>query len=213
MHETIHPAVGAPLRLRQARGDDAGALHEIYRPHVEGSAVSLEDPMPTVLEVQQRIEVAAAERPWLVAELGGRVVGYAYAGSFRSRAGYRWSAETALYVAADAQRRGVGRALYAALVSLSRAAGLRTLVAVITLPNDASVATHEAMGFVASGVWPRSGYKAGAWRDVGVWVRSLGPFGHEPREPLPFSALGAEAWRAAGLGLPEGACSSASGPR
>ena len=169
--------------VRLAEERDVPALLEIYRPHVEGSAVSFEDRAPTVEEFAARVQVRGSDRPWLVAEIEGAPAGYAYAGTFRTRAAYRWCAETAVYVAGWAQRLGVGRRLYGTLVALARVQGYRTLIAGITLPNAASAGLHEAVGFVRTGTWPRCGFKMGRWWDVGVWSLELGPYEGEPEEP------------------------------
>jgi phosphinothricin acetyltransferase len=111
---------------------------------------------------------------WLVAERDGAVVGYAYGGTHRSRAAYRWTVEVSAYIDRAAQRAGLGRLLYADLFERLRARGFRLLVAGITLPNEPSVGLHEAMGFELVGVYKNVGYKAGRWWDVGWWQLDLG---------------------------------------
>ena len=115
---------------------------------------------------------------WLVAERDGRVVGYAYGGPHRSRAAYNWTVEVSAYVDRAAPRRGIGRELYLALFERLKERGFRLLVAGITLPNDASVGIHEALGFERVGVYKNVGYKAGQWWDVGWWQLDMG----EPRD-------------------------------
>jgi L-amino acid N-acyltransferase YncA len=143
--------------------------------------VSFEAEPPSVADMAERIRTAHA---WLVAERDDEVVGYAYATAHRARAAYRWTAEVSAYVDPRAQRTGVGRALYAELFERLRAAGFRLLVAGVTLPNEASVRLHEAMGFGPVGVYRGVGWKAGAWWDVGWWQLDLGePGGDPPPEP------------------------------
>jgi phosphinothricin acetyltransferase len=121
-----------------------------------------------------------------VAERDGRVTGFAYASPHRARAAYRWAADVTVYVDAAHQRLGIGRTLYESLFELLRRQGLRILCAGVTLPNDASVALHEAFGFVHVGVYRDIGWKDGSWRDVGWWQLDLGaPAGDPPPEPLP----------------------------
>jgi phosphinothricin acetyltransferase len=165
---------------------DAGACAAIYAPYVEDSVISFETEAPSAPEMAERIEAISATHPWLVAERDGRVAGYAYASPHRARAAYRWAADVAVYVDPAQQRSGVGRALYEALFELLRRQRLRILCAGVTLPNDASVALHEAVGFVHVGVYRDIGWKDGSWRDVGWWQLDLGaPVGDPPPEPLP----------------------------
>lgn len=121
--------------------------------------------------------------PWLVAEVDGDVAGVAYAAAWQARAAYGWTAQTTVYVDPGCRGRGLGRALYAGLLPVLAAQGYRSAVGGIALPNDASVALHEACGFVPAGVIARAGYKLGAWHDVGYWQAQLGD-GDAPPRPL-----------------------------
>ena len=125
--------------------------------------------------------------PWLIAEEGGRVLGYAYASRHRERAAYRWSADVSVYVREDARGKGVGRALYTSLFAILRLQGIFNILAGITLPNAASVALHEAMGLRPLGVYERIGFKCGAWHDVGWWQYALRPHDGPPDEPIAIS--------------------------
>jgi phosphinothricin acetyltransferase len=124
-----------------------------------------------------------AAHEWLVAERDGKVVGYAYGGTHRTRTAYQWTVEVSAYVDRSAQRSGIGRELYSALFERLKERGFRLLVAGITLPNDASVGIHEAMGFEPVGVYSNIGYKAGQWWDVGWWQLDLGASDGEPQPP------------------------------
>lgn len=171
-------------------GRDAAACARIYAPYVDGTATSFEESPPTMEEFAARIERVSTTHPWVVSERGGEIVGFAYATTHRTRAAYRWTAETSVYVDPEHQARGVGRELYKALLELLRRQRLQVACAGITLPNDASVALHEALGFERIGVYRRIGYKAGAWRDVGWWQLLLGTAdGGPPPEPLGPQAL------------------------
>jgi phosphinothricin acetyltransferase len=159
------------MRVRPADPDrDAAACAAIYAPHVEPGPASFEEHAPDAAEIARRMRVAHA---WLVAEEDGAVAGYAYASPHRDRAAYRWAVDVAVYVGDAFMRRGVGRALYAALLPLLAERGFRAACAGIALPNDASVRLHEAFGFELVGVYRRIGFKAGAWRDVGWWQLDL----------------------------------------
>jgi phosphinothricin acetyltransferase len=149
---------------------------------VTDSSISFETEPPSAEQMAQRIRAA---HEWLVAERGGRVVGYAYAGIHRSRKAYQWTAEVTAYVDRTVQRTGLGRLLYTELFDRLRRRGFRLLVAGITLPNDASVGMHEALGFEPVGVYRNIGWKTGQWWDVGWWQLDLGaPEGEPPPEPV-----------------------------
>lgn len=169
------------LSIRDAEpARDAAACAAIYQPHVEGSAVSFEERAPSAAELAARIERYGATHAWLVAAREGRVVGYAYATKYNERPAYRWSTSVSVYVGEGERGRGVGRALYAALFERLRERGFRMACAGITLPNEASVALHERLGFEQVGLNRQIGWKHGAWRDVGWWQLELTP---EPKGP------------------------------
>lgn len=157
-------------RVRPAVLADAPALLAIYRPFVERTAVSFEIQAPTTEEFAARIDKSLAGWAWLVAEEEGRCIGYAYGSSHRARAAYRWSVETTAYVDPGAQRKGIGRALYLALLEELARKGFCNAVAGITLPNEASVAFHRSLGFEPVGVFTAVGRKFGAWHDV-AWLQ------------------------------------------
>jgi L-amino acid N-acyltransferase YncA len=161
------------LLIRDATAADAPVLLEIYRPFVESSTVSFETEMPSVDEFSSRMRKALGGWAWLVAEIDGRRVGYAYGSALRERAAYRWSVETSAYVDAEHRRRGIGRRLYVELLARLAERGYCNAFACITLPNDASVALHREVGFSSIGVFPRAGWKFGAWRDVAWLARRL----------------------------------------
>ena len=164
-------------------GRDGGACAAIYAPHVLGPA-TFDEEVPDADAFAQRIAEGERTHPWLVLERDGAVEGFAYASPHRARAAYRWAAEVSVYVAQDAQGRGAGRVLYAALLELLRGQGLRVALAGIALPNPASVGLHEAMGFERVGVFRAVGWKSSAWRDVGWWQLALAPQ-DETQPPAP----------------------------
>ena len=170
---------------------DAAACAAIYAPYVTDAVTSFEEHAPDAAAMAERIASTGATHPWLVAEDDGRVVGFAYGCPHRARAAYRWAAEVSVYLEPTQQRRGLGRALYEALLGLLRDQGFYTVCAGITLPNPASVALHEAMGFVPVGVYRNIGWKFGAWHDVGWWQRELrAPGDAPPADPGPVRRLG-----------------------
>jgi phosphinothricin acetyltransferase len=172
-------------------GRDGAACAAIYRPFVSESAISFETAPPTAGEFAERIERVSRTHPWLVAESdAGELIGFAYGCHHRDRAAYRWAADVSVYVEPGNHRRGVGSALYRTLLELLRGQRLLVACAGITLPNEASVAIHESLGFLPVGVWREIGYKLGAWRDVGWWQLQLAaPTADPPPEPLPPGRL------------------------
>jgi L-amino acid N-acyltransferase YncA len=154
------------IRDADPDGGDAQACADVYAPYVTDSVASFEDLPPSAQEMRRRMLAAYA---WLVAVDHGRIVGYAYGTRHRERAAYRWAADVTVYVDSAHHRAGVGRTLYTALFERLRTAGLWTLCAGITQPNDASNALHRAMGFTTVGSFTRIGWKAGAWQDV-LWL-------------------------------------------
>jgi phosphinothricin acetyltransferase len=120
----------------------------------------------------RRIADYGESHAWLVAEMDGRVTGYAYGSPHRTRAAYASSCDVAVYVDPSFSRLGVGRALYAELLP-QLARNHHAAFAGIALPNDASIGLHEAMGFTPVGIYREVGWKLGAWRDVGWWQRLL----------------------------------------
>ena len=173
--------------IRDAQPErDAVACAAIYAPYVERTPISFEERPPDALEMEARIARYAATHPWLVAEDGGEVVGYAYACRHLERPAYRWAADVSVYVAANRRGEGLGRSLYERLFLHLRRQNFQLACAGITLPNDASVRLHEALGFLRVGVSPRIGWKGGRWHDVSWWQLELEPATPAtPLEPLP----------------------------
>jgi L-amino acid N-acyltransferase YncA len=176
-------------RIRMASAEDAEAIAAIYRPVVESTTISFEAVPPDRDEMAQRIADTLPTHPWLVCDIGDRVAGYAYASKHKVRAAYQWSVDTSVYVDAGWRRSGVGRGLYQSLFAILAAQGFFNAYAGVALPNAASVALHEAVGFEALGVYRRVGFKRGAWRDVGWWQLTLRDHAALPDAPLLISAL------------------------
>lgn len=168
---------------------DAASVVEIYRPSVERGLASFEEVAPSTAEMEGRIRATLASLPWLVAELGGAVVGYAYAAPHHARPGYRWSVNASVYVADGFTGRGIGRRLYVELFDTLTRQGFVNVLAGITLPNDASVGLHRAMGMQLIGVYRRIGFKFGAWHDVAWYGKRLSEPVGTPSPPVPLPQL------------------------
>jgi phosphinothricin acetyltransferase len=177
--------------IRPVAVDDAAQIAAIYAPSVENSHVSFEERAPTPDEVRERIRSYTRTHPWIVtASEDAGILAYAYACPHRSRPGYRWSVDTAIYVRQGAQGQGIGKALYAELFRQLKLQGFHSAFAGIALPNDASIALHRAVGFTPVGIYRKVGYKNGAWHDTSWWQLQLERSTEPPAEPLLPSEIG-----------------------
>ena len=173
--------------IRLAGTDDAAAIAAIYRPYVEDSRISFEEAAPDAAAMAERIVGAIPGRhPWFVAEDDQGIVGYAASSPFRSRPAYRWTVETGIYLAPGAAGHGIGRALLSTLLHTLERQGYVAAIGAISLPNAASVALHEKLGFVGTGTYHGVGFKLGEWLDVGLWEKALARRTAVPAEPAPF---------------------------
>ena len=162
--------------IRSATPDDAAAIAAIYAPIVRDTTISFELTPLSEEQVRARIVTTLRTLPWLVSvDDAGAVDGYVYAGKHRDAGAYEWSVNTSVYVRDDCRGQGVGQRMYQALFAKLVGLGYYRAFAGIALPNDASVALHERVGFEPIGVYRAVGYKFGAWRDVGWWQKSLRP--------------------------------------
>jgi phosphinothricin acetyltransferase len=146
------PAKASEPIIRPASEGDADAIAEIYAPYVRDTAISFETEPPPAAIMAQRIVRTLHTHPWLVADHGGQIVGYAYAGKHRERAAYRWTVDTTVYVGTAVHRKGIGRALYRVLLNILQRQGFRSAFAEIVLPNPGSVRLHESAGFKPIGI-------------------------------------------------------------
>jgi len=168
--------------IRPSRADDLPAITAIYQHHVLHGTASFELDPPTEAEMaRRRDDVLAKGLPYLAALEGDQLLGYAYAGHFRPRPAYRFCVENSIYLAPEAQGRGVGRALLAELITRCEAAGARQMVAVIGgSDNLGSIGLHRALGFEPAGKLAASGWKFGRWHDTVLMQRTLGPGATQP---------------------------------
>lgn len=194
------------IKIRTAVPEDAVALLEIYAPYVEHTAISFEYEVPSVEEFRERIVNRLEKYPYLVAEVDGRMLGYAYTSPFVGRAAYGWSAETTIYLREDCRKMGVGRALYEALEKVSKAQNILNLNACIGYPQEEdeyltmnSVKFHEHMGYQMVGMFHNSGYKFGRWYHM-VWMEKLiGEHKDKPERVIPFRELSGEVLEMCGV--------------
>jgi phosphinothricin acetyltransferase len=148
---------------------DAARLAEIYNHYVERTIVTFEEAPIDAVEMQRRIATTTACWPWLVVEQDETVAGYAYASAWKSRSAYRFAVESTIYLAPGFHGRGLGGRLYRALVAELHERDVHCVIGGISLPNPASVALHERLGFAKIGEFREVGWKLGRWVDVGYW--------------------------------------------
>jgi phosphinothricin acetyltransferase len=160
----------ADVGVRSAVAEDAEHIARIYNYYVQNSVITFEEEAVPVQAMAGRIsEVQGASLPWLVAELQGFVVGYAHANKWKGRSAYRHSVETTIYIEKGHEGRGVGSMLYAELLSILRASGKHVAIGGAAMPNDASVALHEKLGFEHVATFRQVGFKQNRWVDVAYW--------------------------------------------
>ena len=172
------------MPIRPFALDDCGPAAELTNEHIRSTAIHF-GTEPQDAAYFEKLWVATRDRyPWVTATTeNGTFAGYAKAGVWRERAAYNWTPETGIYIAPGAQGKGLGKALYRALLDELRARGFHSAIGGITLPNEASVRLHEAVGFVHVGTVRHAGWKFGAWHDVGFWQVMLNDAAHNP-QPL-----------------------------
>lgn len=167
------------IHIRAATSADAQAIANIYNHYVETTRISFEESPVSMQEMAQRIAQVQVTLPWLVASSKDQVLGYAYATAWRARSAYRFSAETSVYVSHAHHGKGVGRCLYAALLSELPKRGIKNVIGGIAQPNQASVALHEKLGFKKVAHFSRVGFKFDQWVDVAYWQLEFNPYSEQ----------------------------------
>ena len=158
------------MDIRLATSEDAAAVAAIYNPYVASTCITFETEAVPEEEIRARIaEAHDANLPWLVAADDGVVVGYAYASKWKGRCAYRHSAESTVYLDPSSKGKGIGRMLYTALIDRLRIRGIHAVIGGIALPNEASIALHERLGFEKVAHFKQVGFKQDRWIDVGYW--------------------------------------------
>jgi len=180
---------GTRVTLRLATPDDGDACAAIYAPYVTDTAISFEAEPPDGAEMAGRIARTVARTPWVVAEVGGMIRGYAYGTRHRDRAAYDWTVETTVYVDRQFTGSGLGTAAMRAVLAILEVQGAHLAVAGITPPNEGSIGLHLALGFQRVGLFEAIGYKFGRWHGVEWFARELGPRGEDPRPLVPLPDL------------------------
>ena len=159
--------------IRLAKESDVAAMLAIYKPFVENTAITFDLVVPTLAEYTQKMNKVLKEAPWLVCEMNGQVMGFAYANAYREKEAYKWTRELTVYVREDVRTKKYATALYYSLIEILKCQNYRNVLAAITLPNIPSVSFHERFGFHPVGVFDNVGYKLGKSHKVGFWQLSI----------------------------------------
>jgi len=172
---TEHLEICSCALIRDAGAADGDALARIYNHYILHTVATFEEQALPGAQMAARVQKIQCEEglPWLVAERGGKLVGYAYATQWRQRSAYRWSTETAVYLEPDCCGRGTGTRLYEQLLGALRTRGMHLAIGGIALPNVPSVALHEKFGFEKVAQFREVGRKFERWIDVGYWQKCL----------------------------------------
>jgi phosphinothricin acetyltransferase len=163
--------------------EDAPAILSIYVPYILNTSITFEYEPITVEVFQKRMETVQKQFPWLVCELEGKVVGYAYCSRFKERAAFDWDCECSVYVEEKQHRKGIATALYEKLFELVKEQGYYNIYALINASVKSSIELHQKWGFTEVGIYEKTGYKLGQWWDLMVLVKRIHSFEDTPVKP------------------------------
>jgi L-amino acid N-acyltransferase YncA len=176
-------------KIRFASEADSASILEIYAPFITNTVITFEYEVPTVMEFTNRIANIQKKYPYLVCEIDGSIVGYAYASQFRERAAYDWSVDVTVYIKPQYHGRKIGKALYTALTEILVLQGYYSAFAGVTMPNIKSESLHLAMGFKPIGAYQNVGYKFGNWYDVKWFELKIQEYSASPATPKIISEI------------------------
>ncbi|MDD3222253.1 MAG: N-acetyltransferase family protein [Clostridia bacterium] len=159
--------------LQLIKEEDIAEVLEIYTPYILNTCITYEYDVPSLESFSERVNHYTEQYPWIVAKDHGKIVGYAYASTYRGREAYQWCCELSVYLRSEYQGIDLGRTLYSALMDLLTLQGYYTVYGVISLPNEASIALHNQLGFTMEGVQKNSGFKHGEWHHTAIMSKAL----------------------------------------
>lgn len=176
------------MEIRIATLEDAKEIQDIYAYYVLNTNITFEYEVPSIEEMQERINNTLQHYPYLVAVESGEIIGYAYASRFSERKAYDWDCELSIYIKNGLSRNGCGTKLYKTLIAILKKMNIKNVYACITHPNMKSEKFHDVFGFQVVGIFQNCGYKFEKWHDV-IWLeKSIGNY-QEVSAFIPFSAL------------------------
>lgn len=175
------------IEIRQATENDASELLDIYAPYITDTTITFEDVIPTIEDFKQRIRDISAKFPYLVAiDENNKILGYAYAHSYKPRAAYEWTVEVSIYIDQNYKGHGLGTKLYQHLEQVLKRQGVVNLMACITQENAASIRFHKKLGYQEAGVFHKVGFKFNRWLDVTWMEKSLNPHVEKMQKLIPY---------------------------
>ena len=157
--------------IRACKEKDIPQLCDIYNYYITNTVITFEDVILTTHQLSARISEYTQHYPWLVCEVAGRIVGYAYASKWKERSAYKNTAEVTVYLHHEFTAKGYGKSLYHVLIDTLKQQNSHVLLACISLPNQASIAIHESFGFKKVAHFSEVGFKFNQWIDVGYWQK------------------------------------------
>ncbi len=160
------------FKIRPIELEDAPAILDIYQHYITDTWITFELEVPSLEDFTSRIETISSSYPYLVGEVNGEVVGYAYSAKYREREAFRYSGEVSIYLSPKFQKRGYGHLLFSELLKETKNQGYHTLYSAISLPNENSVKLHKDFGFTEIGIFHDSGFKFNQWIDV-IWFEKI----------------------------------------
>lgn len=173
------------MQIRLACIEDSDTLRAIYAQYID-TPVTFEYRLPPREEFARRVAAIIQTYPYLVWEEAGQIKGYAYAHRQMEREAYQWNAELSIYLDREYTSRGMGKKLYGILMDILRIQGICTVYGGVTLPNERSEGLHCALGFRLLGIYRQTGFKCGAWQDVGWFEKQIAPY---PPDPAPIRSI------------------------
>ncbi len=175
--------------VRQATETDGADILRIYGQYISMTAVTFETELPSLSDFEARVKSISEQYPYLLYFVDDKIIGFAYASSFRERHAYRFSVETSIYLDMNFRGRGIGTKLYKKLLNILRSQGYYTAYSGITVPNEHSLNLHKKLGFTEVGVFSNAGYKLGSWRDVRWLQLQLREHDSNPKDPSSTKSL------------------------
>jgi len=175
--------------LRLAKPADAEGILKVLAPYIKDTAINFEYEVPDAAEYAKKIEAISQKYPFIVCEIEGEIVGFAYASPFNSRAAYMWDAELSVYVDKNYLRLGIGHSLYSALIEILKLQNIQNVYGGVTVPNENSEWLHKSLGFELVAVYRKVGFKLGRWHDVAWYVKYIGNHVTPPGPVIPIASL------------------------
>lgn len=177
------------MKLRMINSEDIRDVLRIYKPFVKNTPITFEYTVPSYKKFVKRVSKITGTYPWIVAELDGNIIGYAYTSRFRERAAFAWDAEVSVYIEDKYQGQGVGRALYQAVEDISRMQGIYNIYALITSTAKQSLDFHKALKYEYMYTLNNCGWKFDRWYSMACFVKTIGDFDKEPEPVIPIGYL------------------------